>query len=64
MLVKALGYPRLLNTFSYNPNLSSFSFSHTQDTLHTPTSTISPDISLEISRQRSVRVDRLMKGNK
>jgi hypothetical protein len=51
MLVKALGYPRLLNAFSYNPNSSSSSSSHTQDTLHTPTSTIPPDTPLEISRQ-------------
>jgi hypothetical protein len=51
MLVKALGYPRLLNTFSYNPNLSFSSFSHTQDTPHIPSSTISLDILLEISKQ-------------
>jgi hypothetical protein len=51
MLVKALGYPRLLNAFSYNPNSSSSSSSHTQDTPHTPNSTIPPDTPLEISRQ-------------
>jgi hypothetical protein len=51
MLVKALGYPRLLNAFSHNPNSSSSSSSHTQDTPHTPTSTIPPDTPLEISRQ-------------
>jgi hypothetical protein len=52
MLVKALGYPKLLNAFSYNPNSSSSSFSHTQNTPpHTPTSTIPPDTPLEISRQ-------------
>jgi hypothetical protein len=51
MLVKALRYPRLLNAFSYNPNSSFSSFSHTQDTSYTPISTILPDIPLEISRQ-------------
>jgi hypothetical protein len=51
MLVKALGYPRLLNAFSYNPNSSFSSFSHIQDTPHITTSSILPDIPLEISRQ-------------
>jgi hypothetical protein len=55
MLVKALGYPRLLNAFSYNPNSSFSSFSHTQDTPHTPNSTIPPDTPLEISRQERGR---------
>jgi hypothetical protein len=51
MLVKAPRYPRLLNAFSYNPNSSFSSSSHTQDTPHTPISTIPPDTPLEISRQ-------------
>jgi hypothetical protein len=46
-----MGYPRLLNAFFYNPNSSSSSSSHTQDTPHTPNSTIPPDTPLEISRQ-------------
>jgi hypothetical protein len=51
ILVKALGYPKLLNAFFYNPN-SSFSLSsHIQDISHTPISTIPLDTLLEISRQ-------------